>query len=50
MNGWFVVYFIVLLIAILVMTFNGMGINTWQYWVIWVCIILARISGTCGTD
>lgn len=44
--GWFIVYIITIIIANVVTDSMGYDVRTWQYWVITLCIMLARLSGS----
>lgn len=41
----FLVYVICLVAAAAVMYSAGFGAGTWQYWVIWACVVMSNIAG-----
>ena len=45
MNGWYVVYMIVCFLNSFMLTFNGFGIRTWQFWAWLTLITLAYVAG-----
>lgn len=43
--GWRIVYLLVTMIVCVIMASNGFGLNTWQYWVVLACMLLANLAG-----
>ncbi len=45
MSGWTFAHYIMCIITSVVMTSNGFGARTWQWWVICACQIASFICG-----
>ena len=45
MNGWYVVYLIMVIINSVMCVTNGFYLNTWQYWVWLVIPMMCWIAG-----